>query len=79
MRLYPVIQGLITLVALALLMWLLLPRRGEPRRTPVQLFIVALYRWARWWSCLAAAVDRGYLTFRMEMRTISIAPVNEDI
>jgi hypothetical protein len=61
------------LIALAVL-WHLLPRRGL---NTMQLVIRALYRWARWWSSFATAVDRGYLAYRMEQRTCSIEPENE--
>ncbi len=68
-----------SLAAFALLVWRVLPRRGDPRRTLAQLLIVALYRWARWWSCLAVGADRGYLAYRMEMRCTVVAPENEGI
>jgi hypothetical protein len=65
--------ALVGIVAL----WYILPRRRDPRRTLTQLVIVAMYRWARWWHSLAVGVDRGYLAYRVELRKVRIAPMNE--
>jgi hypothetical protein len=42
-----ILCGLASLAVFALLIWHVLPRHGEPRRTLLQVLIVALYRWAR--------------------------------